>query len=52
MSDEIDRTVLPLRRPAFTGALGETLGDSTLTGADRAREATGGSPEHPAGAHR
>ncbi len=29
MSDQIDRTVLPLRRPAFNGTLGETLGDST-----------------------
>ena len=29
MSDEIDRTVLPIRRPEFTGTAGRTLGEST-----------------------
>ena len=28
MSDEIDRTVLPIRRPPFTGVADKTLGGS------------------------
>src|SRR5664279_4035087 len=28
MSDEIDRTALPIRRPQFSGVAGQTLGDS------------------------
>jgi hypothetical protein len=28
MSDGIDRTVLPIRRPPFTGVAGKTLGES------------------------
>src|SRR4051812_46172711 len=29
MSDDIDRTVLPIRRPPFAGVTGQTLGEST-----------------------
>jgi hypothetical protein len=32
MSDGVDRSVLPIRRPPFAGVAGKTLGDSQRAG--------------------